>query len=45
MYNYYILTGNKIARIIAESYSLDDDKEIESVANDVSNSFTWVVNE
>ena len=23
----------------------DDDKEIESVANDVSNSFTWGVNE
>ena len=45
MYNYYILTGDKIARIIAESYSLDDDKEIESVVNDVSNSFTWVVNE
>lgn len=45
MYNYYILTGDKIARIVAESYSLEDDKEIESVANDVSNSFTWVVNE
>ena len=24
---------------------VDDDKEIESVVNDVSNSFTWVVNE
>ena len=45
MYNYYILTGDKIARIVAESYSLDDDKEIENVANDVSNSFTWIVNE
>lgn len=45
MYNYYILTGDKLARIIAESYSLEDDKEIESTANDVCNTFEWVVNE
>lgn len=45
MYNYYILTGDKLARIIADSYSLEDDKEIESTANDVCNTFTWVVNE
>ena len=45
MYNYYILTEDKIARIIAESYSLEDDKEIENTAEDVANSFRWVVNE